>query len=388
MPNDHDFRKDLRFAADDYQSADNRDFTTDAIHGGYHGTSSSVPIYQGNTNYREGYEGTNSYGRGLDKAGGPTSGALEEQVRILEGAEWAQATSCGMSAVSQTLFGLLRSGDRVVCHETVYAGTHMLFQDVLPTKWGVDVQMVNMCDLGAFETVLKKPTRMVYFEPYAHSMEFIDLARTTDMAHEAGALVVVDNTFLSPYLLRPLHYGADVVLHAMTKYMAGHGDALAGIVSGRDEEIRKQIHYMRILMGGVLAPMNAFLVHRGLKTLAFRMERHCGNGQKVAEYLDQHEKIARVDYLGLPSHPNHVAATGYLHGFGGMMRFVSRHGVSLDSFIGSLRMCKPWYSLGDVETLVLPSGESADGGFGARVSVGLEDSDDIIADLDQALEGA
>ena len=384
MPNDHD----LQFAADDYQSAENRDFTTDAIHGGYHGTSSAVPIYQGNTNYREGYEGTNSYGRGLDKAGGPTSGALEEQVRILEGAEWAQATSCGMSAVSQTLFGLLRSGDRAVCHETVYAGTHMLFQDVLPARWGVDVEMANLCDLEALKQALEKPTRMVYFEPYAHSMEFIDLARATDLAHEASALVVVDNTFLSPYLLRPLHYGADVVLHAMTKYMAGHGDALSGIVSGNDEEIRKQIHYMRILMGGVLAPMNAFLVHRGLKTLAFRMERHCASGQKVAEFLDRHEKVARVDYLGLPSHPQHEAATGYLRGFGGMMRFYARPGVSLDRFIGNLGMCKPWYSLGDVETLILPSGEGEEGGFGARVSVGLEEPDDIIADLGQALDGA
>ncbi len=384
MSNDHE----PRFAADDYQSAENRDFTTDAIHGGYHGTSSAVPIYQGNTNYREGYEGTNSYGRGLDKAGGPTSGVLEEQVRILEGAEWAQATSCGMSAVSQTLFGLLRSGDRVVCHETVYAGTHMLFQDVLPVKWGVDVEMVNMCDLNALKKALEKTTRMVYFEPYAHSMEFIDLARATEMAHEAGALVVVDNTFLSPYLLRPLHYGADVVLHAMTKYMAGHGDALAGIVSGRDEEIRMQIHYMRILMGGVLAPMNAFLVHRGLKTLAFRMERHCASAQKVAEYLEQHEKVGRVDYLGLQSHPQHETASGYLRGYGGMMRFYARPGVSLDSFIGSLRMCKPWYSLGDVETLILPSGEDADKGFAARVSVGLEDAGDITGDLDQALERA
>ena len=384
MPNDHE----MRFAADDYQSAENRDFTTDAIHGGYHGTSSSVPIYQGNTNYREGYEGTNSYGRGLDKAGGPTGGALEEQVRILEGAEWAQATSCGMAAVSQTLFGLLRSGDRVVCHETVYAGTHMLFQDVLPVRWGVEVEMVNMCDLDALKKALEKPTRMVYFEPYAHSMEFIDLAAAAEMAHEAGALVVVDNTFLSPYLLRPLHFGADVVLHAMTKYMAGHGDALAGIVCGRDEEIRKQIHFMRILVGGVLAPMNAFLVHRGLKTLAFRMERHCASALKVAEYLEQHEKVARVRYLGLQSHPQHDTAAGYLRGHGGMMRFHARPGVSLDSFIGGLRMCKPWYSLGDVETLILPSGEDADQGFGARVSVGLEDPDDIIGDLDQALAGA
>ncbi len=384
MPNDHE----LRFAADDYQSAENRDFTTDAIHGGYHGTSSSVPIYQGNTNYREGYEGTNSYGRGLDRAGGPTSGVLEEQVRILEGAEWAQATSCGMAAVSQTLFGLLRSGDRVVCHETVYAGTHMLFRDVLPVRWGVEVEMVDMCDLDALKKALEKPTRMVYFEPYARSMEFIDLAGATETAHEAGALVVVDNTFLSPYLLRPLHFGADVVLHAMTKYMAGHGDALAGIVSGRDEEIRKQIHFMRILVGGVLAPMNAFLVHRGLKTLAFRMERHCASAQKVAEYLEQHEKVARVRYLGLQSHPQHDTAAGYLRGYGGMMRFHARPGVSLDSFIGGLRMCKPWYSLGDVETLILPSGEDADQGFGARVSVGLEDPDDIIGDLDQALDAA
>ena len=384
MPNDHE----LRFAADDYQSAENRDFTTDAIHGGYHGTSSSVPIYQGNTNYREGYEGTNSYGRGLDKVGGPTSGALEEQVRILEGAEWAQATSCGMAAVSQTLFGLLKSGDRVVCHETVYAGTHMLFRDVLPVRWGVEVEMVDMCDLDALKKALEKPARMVYFEPYAHSMEFIDLAGATEMAHEAGALVVADNTFLSPYLLRPLHFGADVVLHAMTKYMAGHGDALAGIVSGRDEEIRKQIHFMRILVGGVLAPMNAFLVHRGLKTLAFRMERHCASALKVAEYLEQHEKVARVRYLGLQSHPQHDTAAGYLRGYGGMMRFFARPGVSLDRFIGGLRMCKPWYSLGDVETLILPSGEDADQGFGARVSVGLEDPDDIIADLDRALDVA
>ncbi len=384
MSNDHE----LRFAADNYQSAENRDFTTDAIHGGYHGTSSAVPIYQGNTNHRPGYEGTNSYGRGLDRAGGPTCGALEEQVRMLEGAAWAQATSCGMAAIGQTLFGLLKSGDRVVGHETVYAGTQMFFKEVLPVKWGVDVEQVNMCDLDALSATLEKPTRMVYFEPYAHSMEFIDLKRAIDLAHEAGALAVVDNTFLSPYLLRPLQYGADVVLHAMTKYMAGHGDALAGIVSGRDEEIRKQIHYMRILMGGVLAPMNAFLVHRGLKTLAFRMERHCASAQKVAEYLDQHEKIAQMRYLGLPAHPNHEAATGYLHGFGGMMRFVSRPGVSLDAFINRLKMCKPWYSLGDVETLVLPSGEDAEHGFSARISVGLEDPDDIIADLDQALEGA
>jgi len=378
----------LQFAADNYQSIEGRDFTTDAIHGGFHGTSSAVPIYQGNTNYMEGYEGTNSYGRGLDRAGGPTAGVLEEQVRILEGAKWSQAMSSGMAAISQTFFGLLRKGDRVVGHETVYAGTRMLFEEVLPVRWGVDVEQVNMCDLTVLKAALEKPTRMVYFEPYAHSMEFIDLTRAIDLAHQAGAIAVVDNTFLSPYLLRPLNYGADVVVHAMTKYMAGHGDALAGIVSGRDEEIRSQIHYMRILMGGVLAPMNSFLVHRGLKTLAFRMERHCSSAQKLAEFLNQHDKISDVRYLGLPSHPHHEVATQYLQGFGGMMRVFSRPDLSLDAFMGELKLCKPWFSLGDVETLVLPSGEEMNKGFSVRVSVGLEDPEDIISDLDQALEKA
>ena len=387
MPNDKQ-----RFLTENYQSPDGRDFTSDAIHAGYHGSSSAVPIYQGNTNIRDGYEGTNSYGRGLDKAGGPTSGAVEDLVKHLEGGTWAMTTSCGMAAMSQVFFGLLKHGDRMIGHRCLYAGTNMWMDEDLPDQWGIEVERVNMCDLNALHGALKTPTRVVYFEPYANaSMDFIDVKAAIDLAHDAGALAVVDNTFLSPYLLQPLHYGADVVMHSMTKYMAGHGDAMAGVIVGREEAIREPIHRMRILMGGVLAPMNAFLVHRGLKTLAFRMERHCANAQKVAEFLESHPRVTQVRYLGLPSHPDHENGVKYLRGFGGMLGFCTAPDVDQKAMSKALEMCKPWFSLGDVETLVLGHG-NAEGTparnippYYVRVSVGLEDPNDIFQDLDQAL---
>mgnify|MGYP001159490765 CR=1 FL=1 len=384
----------LHFLTNDYQSPDGRNFTSDAIHAGYHGSSSAVPIYQGNTNIRDGYEGTNAYGRGLEKAGGPSSGAVEELVKHLEGGEWAMTTSCGMAAMSQIFFGLLKQGERIIGHRCLYAGANMWLDEDLPNQWGIDTVRVDLRNLDALREALKQPTRMVYFEPYANaSMDFIDVKAVIDLAHEAGALAVVDNTFLTPYLLQPLHYGADVVMHAMTKYMAGHGDALAGVIVGRNEKIREQIHRMRILMGGVLAPMNAFLVNRGLKTLAFRMERHCTNAQKIAEFLKTHPRINEVRYLGLPSHPDHKTGLKYLRGFSGMLGFCPTPAVDQKALGKALNMCKPWFSLGDVETLVL--GDSGPGNPKqgippnyTRVSVGLEDPDDIIQDLDQALNNS
>lgn len=380
------------FLTDNYQSTNGRDFTSDAIHASYHDNSSTVPIYQGNTNIRDGYEGTNSYGRGMEKAGGPTSGALEDLVCHLEGGSWAMATSCGMAAISQVFFGLLKPGDRIVAHRCLYAGTNMWLDEDLSDQWAIDVERVDMRDLEALKKTLEKPTKVVYFEPYANaSMDFIDVKVVIDIAHQAGALVVVDNTFLTPYLLQPFHYNADIVLHSMTKYMSGHGDALAGVIVGQDEEIRKPIHRMRILMGGVLAPMNAFLVHRGLKTLAFRMERHCANAQKVAEFLETHPRITQVRYLGLPSHPDHEISLKYLCGFGGMLGFCTSPEIDQAVLSEGLNMCKPWFSLGDVETLVLGHGGAGNAAQGIppnyfRVSVGLEDPNDIIQDLDQALK--
>ena len=378
--------------SDNYQSTVGRDFTSDAIHAGYHDSSSSVPIHQGNTNIRKDYKGTNSYGRGMEKAGGPSSGVVEDLVRQLEGAKWAMTTSCGMAAISQVLFGLIKPGDRIVAHKCLYAGTNMWLDEDLSDQWCIDVDRIDMRNLDTLKKSLGKRTKVVYFEPYANaSMDFIDVKAVIDLAHEAGALVVVDNTFLTPYLLQPFHYDADIVLHSMTKYMSGHGDALAGIIVGQDEKIRDPIHRMRILMGGVLAPMNSFLVHRGLKTLAFRMERHCANAQKVAEFLEKHPFVTQVRYLGLPSHPDHKTAQKYLSGFGGMLGFSTIPQIDQVAMGEKLKMCKPWFSLGDVETLVIGYGQSGNLEQGIppnyfRVSIGLEDPNDIIQDLDQALK--
>jgi methionine-gamma-lyase len=226
---------------------------------------------------------------------------------------------------------------------------------------------------------------MVYFEVVSNSnLDVIDVSAAAAAAHEAGALVVVDNTFLTPYLMRPLEHGADVVVYSATKYLSGHGDALGGFVLGNDEEFRARIHRMRILMGGVLSPMNAFLIMRGIKTLPMRMERHQANALKVASFLESHPKVAEVAYLGLKSFAGHERAAAQMRGFGGMMRLVPVPSFDYDAFNRSLRMCKPWYSLGDVETLIL---SMRDKGC-LRVSVGLEDPEDIIADIDQALARA
>jgi len=362
---------------------DNSGFSTRAIHAGAVAGSSAVPIYQGNTNYRPGYQATNSYGRGLQKAGGPTSGAVEAQMKALEGAEWALATSCGMAAISQTQFGLLRSGDRVVCHRNAYSGSTFLLREDLPDRWQVSVEWVDMRDIEKLKDALRKKTRLVYFEVVSNSnMDVIDVSAAAAAAHEAGALVVVDNTFLTPYLMRPIEHGADVVIYSATKYLSGHGDALGGFVLGNCQEIRERIHRMRIILGGVLSPMNAFLIMRGIKTLAMRMERHQSNAQKVAEFLESHPKVTDVRYPGLKSYYAHGVAAAQMSGFGGMMGFTPAPALDTGKFTGSLRMCKPWYSLGDVETLILDCK-----GY-VRVSVGLEDPRDIIADMKQALEKA
>lgn len=361
----------------------NRDFNTKAIHSGAVAGSSSVPIYQGNTNHRPGYKETNSYGRGLQTAGGPTSGAVEEQMKALEGAKWAQATGCGMAAIGQTLFGLLKSGDRVVCHRTHYAGSAMLYED-LSNKWQVSVERIDMRDLGKLEAALQQKTRLVCFEVLSNSsMDVIDVARAVDIAHKAGALVAVDNTFLTPYLISPIEHGADVAIYSASKYLGGHGDALGGFVLGNSEEVREQIHRMRILLGGVLSPMNAFLIMRGIKTLPIRMDRHAENAQQVAEFLEGHPKVTEVRYPGLKSYYAHSIAAAQLSGFGGMLGFAAVPELDLNKFSSNLQMCKPWFSLGDVETLVLPSGENY-----VRVSVGLEAPEDIIADFGQAFDKA
>ena len=229
---------------------------------------------------------------------------------------------------------------------------------------------------------------MVYFEvPSNPTLDVVDVEEAAALAHDAGAMAVVDNTWLTPYLIQPLALGADIVLHGTTKYMMGHGNGLGGIVCG-SRDLLEQVEYTRLCFGGNMAPMNAFLLHQGLMTLPMRMERHCANAMRVAEFLETHPKVKRVHYPGLESDPGHVVACKQVRGFGGMVGFEMKEEFKVASYT---ELSKFWTSLGDVGSLIAPYGLSVDWGIPAsyiRMSVGIKDPDDIIADLKQALDKA
>lgn len=345
-------------------------FITNTIHAGESEEASSTPIYQAAT-----------VGGGYLRGGNPTFDAFEEKMRTLEGGVRSISTACGMAAVTQTIMSLIRTGGRIVCHHTVYYWTRHFMTEELPGL-GVDVHMIDLRDMRQVEAALAEKTDVVYFEPLANpTLDIIDTPTIISMAHEAGARVVVDNTYLSPYLFHPMEHGADVVLHSATKYLCGHGDALAGIVTTADEELGSKIIQTRNTYGGILSPMNAFLLLRGIKTLPMRMDRHCSNAQAVAEFLESHSAVARTYYPGLPSSPGYEIARAQWKGYGGMVSFETANEGVMNRFFERINLCKPWVSLGDVGSLVVHQG----GGNRVRMSVGLEDTQDIIQDLDQAL---
>ena len=348
-----------------------RGFATDAVHAGEDETASATPIYQAATVNGE-----------YTRLGNPTIKAFEEKIRTLEGGARSIATASGMAAVTQTLLALLESGQRLVSHHTVYGGTIQLFQGCLP-RLGIDAEMVDMTDLDALRAAVKKPTtQVVYFEPLANpTLDVIDVNAVIEIGHKTGATVVVDNTFLTPYLLRPLELGADVVLHSATKYLCGHGDTIAGVVTTQTEELGQKVTEARKLFGGILSPMNAFLLLRGTKTLPIRMEKHCDNAEAVAAFLESHPKVSRVFYPGLPSSPGHEIAATYLDRFGAMMSIELVDEDVRRGLLERVELCKAWVSLGDMGSLVIGQG----GRRRVRMSVGIEDADDIIADLGRAL---
>ena len=347
-------------------------FATEAIHAGEDETTSAMPIYQAATV-------GGSYMRGSN----PTLEAFEKKICALDGGRRGIATACGMAAVTQTLLTLLKAGSRVVCHQMVYYWTHELMTVDLPNL-GIAVEIVDFRDGDQLARALSKPTDVVYFEPLANpGLDVIDTRAVIDLARAAQATVVVDNTFLSPYLFRPFEFGAHVVLHSATKYLCGHGDALAGIIVTQDESLGDRIARTRTVYGGVMNPMIAFLLMRGVKTLPIRMDRHCANAQQVAEFLDSHPRVGRVYYPGLPASPGHEIAREQWRSFGGMVSFEITDENRYRSFFERVRICRPWVSLGDVGSLVTNQG----GPGRVRMSVGLEDAGDIIQDLDQALNG-
>lgn len=329
----------------------------------------------------------------------PTVKALEEKVRILEGAEAATSMASGMAAISNTLFTLLRPGDRVVTVKDTYGGTNQLFREFLPNI-NVSVALCDTTDSEQVEEEIAKGCNLLYLEtPTNPTLKVVDIERLADKAHQVGATVVTDNTFATPINQHPLDLGSDLVLHSMSKYLGGHADALGGVVCGRKNPIHQIFHY-REITGAALDPFAAYLLLRGLKTLAIRIERQNDSAMKVAEFLESHSAVSKVLYPGLSSHPQHEIAKKQMRGgYGGMLSFVLKGGYeAVKRFLPKLKFAHRAANLGAVETIVgppattshvevSPADRAAMGIPEAliRYSTGIEDVSDLLADLKQAL---
>jgi len=329
----------------------------------------------------------------------PTVAALEEKVRILEGAEAATSMASGMAAISNTIFSLVRPGDRIVSVKDTYGGTNQLFREFLP-RISVTCCLCNTTDFAAIETEIAKGCKLLYLEtPTNPTLKVVDIERLARKGHEAGAIVVTDNTFATPINQRPLQLGSELVIHSASKYLGGHADALGGIVCGPRELIRPIFHY-REITGAALDPFAAYLLLRGLKTLALRVQRQNESAMKMAQFLEGHPAVAQVFYPGLPSHPQlEIAKMQMPGGFGGMLSFVLHGGYEqVKKFLPRLKFAHRAANLGAVETIVGPPATTSHvevspadrAAMGipealVRYSVGIEDVDDLIADLSQAL---
>jgi len=383
-------------------------FSTRAIHGGKipdANKSVVAPIYQTATfrydTVEEGARLGAETGPGYfyTRWGNPTTDLFEQKMALLEGGEAALATSSGMAAISTAVMSVLRAGDHVVAPKAVYQATFGLFDSVLP-GYGVEATFLDDPDVGAYERALRPNTRLLYIEtPNNPLLGVVDIAGVVALARARGARTVADNTFATPYNQTPLALGVDLVCHSATKYLGGHHDVTAGVIVGSRDLVRGCVKTMRIF-GGVIDPFAAYLLVRGLMTLGLRMERHNASALALARHLADHPKVARVHYPGLPGHPRHaVAARQMTRGFGGMLSLEVRGDVAAGArCVEALRVAKLAVSLGGVSTLVTHPASTtsvnmprevrlaagiADGLI--RVSVGVEDLADLIADMDQAL---
>ncbi|MFE1627142.1 trans-sulfuration enzyme family protein [Brevibacillus reuszeri] len=339
-------------------------------------------------------EGT-YYGR----YGNPTIATLEEKIAALENGEAALGVSSGMAAISGAMLAFLQNGDHVVCTRDVYGGSYKFLTSLAP-RYGISADFVDCTDLCAVERAFLPNTKVLYIEtPSNPCLTVLDIAALSKLAHKHGIRVIVDNTFMTPYLQRPLELGADVVVHSATKYINGHGDVIAGFIVGKHEHIQFMRKHIMGDLGQNLNAWDAFLILRGLKTLGLRVRQHCQNAEAVARFLEGHPAISHVYYPGLASHPQHELAKRQMGGMGGIVSFEVKGGYeAAKSFINALRLAMISFSLGDPETLVqhpasmthasIPTEERlkfniTDGLI--RFSTGLEDAQDIIADLGQAL---
>lgn len=374
-------------------------FNTRAVHAGQtpDPTTGAVipPLYQTTTfaqdgigKLRNGYE----YGRGTN----PTRDSLQAQLAALEGAEHAFSFSSGLAAEDALIRAALRPGDHIVLGNDAYGGTYRLINRVL-ADWGITNSAVDMSDLDAVEkAVASGNTRMVWVEtPSNPMMKITDIAAIADVAKKAGALLVVDNTFATPYLQQPLSFGADVVVHSTTKYIGGHSDASGGAVVLNDASLAEKVGFIQFAVGAVSAPMEAWLTTRGLKTLGVRMDRHSSNALAIAQWLSGREEVERVYYPGLTDHPGHELAARQMRDFGGMISVSFKGGEQAARTVAeSTELFTLAESLGGIESLMnYPSDMTHASVKGTdlavpenlvRLSVGIEDVEDLIADLEKA----
>jgi cystathionine gamma-synthase len=328
----------------------------------------------------------------------PTVRAFEDKVKTLEGAQAATSFASGMAAISNTLATFVQPGDRIVSIKDSYGGTNVIFNEFLPPL-GIDVALCETGDYVQLEAEIAKGCRLLYLEtPTNPTIKITDIKRLAAKAHAVGALVVVDNTFATPINQLPLELGADIVLHSASKYLGGHADALGGVICGSHELVEKVYHY-REINGATLAPMDAYSLLRGMKTLKLRVERHNSNAMAIAHYLQSHPMVEQVNYPGLESHPGHDIAKQQMSGFGGMLSFSVKGGLeAIKLFLPKLQFAHMAANLGCVETVVGPpvttshvecsAEERAAAGIPeglVRYSAGIEDIEDLIADLEQAL---
>lgn len=387
-------------------------FATRAIHEGYDDRTEQgalvPPVYMTSTfAFESSEQGAAMFsgeqpGHFYSRISNPTLDLLERRFASLEGAEAALAAASGMGAITSTLWTLLAQGDEIIVDKTLYGCTFAFMQHGL-TKFGVTLTHVDMTDPQNLEDVISENTRVVYFETPANpNMRLVDIAAISKIGKKHGAITVVDNTYATPYLTRPIEHGADLVVHSATKYLGGHGDLVAGLVAGSAEMIQQiRLVGLKDMTGAVMAPLTAFHIMRGMKTLELRMDRHCSTAQLIAEKLEKHPAVSKVYFPGLESFEQHDVAKRQMDQFGGMIAFELRGGMEPGiKLMNSLKLIKRAVSLGDPDTLiqhpasmthsVYTPEERAEHGISdglVRLSVGLETPTDILVDLMGSLDG-
>jgi cystathionine beta-lyase/cystathionine gamma-synthase len=375
-------------------------FSTRAVHAGQAPDpltgAVNVPIYATST-YAQEEIGKNK-GHEYARLTNPTRDALEESLRVLEGGTSAHCFGSGMAAIT-ALITMMRTGDHVICGSNVYGGVPRLFNQIV-ANYGIEFTYVDTADAEQVRNALRPNTRLVHIEtPTNPLMSLTDIRAVADICHASGVDLSVDNTFMSPYFQRPIEFGADIVMHSTTKFLNGHSDGLGGVLVGTRPDHKERFAFVQKCTGGILSPFESYLVLRGVKTLALRMRQHDANGRAVAAYLDAHPKISSVFYPGLPSHPQYQLATRQMSGFGSLITFETGSFENANAILRHLRICTVGESLGGVETLISHPASMTHAALGAdgraaigitdgmlRISVGVEDVEDVIADLDQAIK--